>query len=205
MNARPGLDATELRDAIQSATQAWLKAISARSRHSPTKMAEEIGAATSTITRPFYGKTKSIMDQSTVRKLVSHYGLAPPPELAVVVSGAEGFAEGEVEEITEAPPPEASPLGPGQNVWRVRAGGMEMAGYLPGDWFILDQNLAADDGDHVIAQVYDLQIGNAETVLRIHRRGWLVPPNPSAQGILYADGERVKIMGVIVKSWRRRR
>jgi hypothetical protein len=206
MEASGNLHSSLVRDGIQVATKDWLHRIHEKSGDKPTVMAREIGAATSTITRAYYGKTKSVMDIATVRKLVNRYGVAPPPELAGLPDDGTGFAEPQVEMLSGSPPAGAPPLDKAQSVWRVRAGDLTPGGYLPGDYFILDQSgIAMNDGDHVLVNVHDENHGDATTQLRILRRDWLIPLNPATDEILYLRDGRVSIMGVIVRSWRQRR
>jgi len=76
---------------------------------------------------------------------------------------------------------------------------MALAGYLPGDFILLD-SFAADRmklGDAVIAQVYGRT--NAATVLRIWQPPVLVCPKDQT---VHVVDNNVTIRGRVVASWR---
>lgn len=92
----------------------------------------------------------------------------------------------------------------GVDVWQVKGRGMDLAGYLPGD-FILVDTFASERvkaGDAVIAQVYGRT--TARTVFRRFMPPVLVAAStdPSEAGVHVVDGENVVIRGKVTASWR---
>lgn len=95
---------------------------------------------------------------------------------------------------------------PGVDVWRVRNDSMSLAGYIPGDYILVDTHRAerAKAGDVVLAQVYDYRRGTAMSVLRRFAPPFIVPQSPSIAVIPVhvVDGNNVVIRGVVTASWR---
>jgi hypothetical protein len=119
-------------------------------------------------------------------------------------SAGMGFAESPVEQLGDLPPDDTPVLDPGQSLWRVKSRGQAPAGYLPGDLFILDQNIRpVQDKDHVLVNVETA--GGGRTVMGTYQRGFLIPPDPDRDEIIQIDGDHAVLMGVIVRSWRARR
>ena len=87
-----------------------------------------------------------------------------------------------------------------------RAGGraMDLAGVLAGDFLILDPELDPAPGDIVVAQIYDDEAGNAETVIRAHQPPNLVPRSTDPRATVHSLGDNVRIVGVVTVVWRRR-
>lgn len=95
---------------------------------------------------------------------------------------------------------------PGVDVWSVRTGAMHLQGLLPGDYMLVDTNVAERvvAGDIVIAQVYDNSKGKAATVLRRYEPPVLVAASidPEDMRVLVVDEINVAIRGKILASWR---
>lgn len=93
---------------------------------------------------------------------------------------------------------------PGVDVWTVRGRGMALAGYMPGDFILVDTHAAerVKAGDAVIAQVYGRN--GARTVFRRFEPPVLVSAgtDPNDGGVHVVDGENVVIRGKVVASWR---
>lgn len=96
--------------------------------------------------------------------------------------------------------------GAGVDIWRVKTSAMSLAGYLPGDFMLVDAHKADQcmAGDIVIAQVYDWQIGSATTLLRRWQPPVLVAAStdPKDEKVHVVDGNNVMIKGKVVASWR---
>ncbi|MDE2579986.1 MAG: hypothetical protein KGL46_14375, partial [Hyphomicrobiales bacterium] len=91
--------------------------------------------------------------------------------------------------------------------WRIENRALELAGYIPGDIVLIDQAAAARDGDTVIAQIYDFDIGDARTRIRRYDGVYLTTATMDAalaERPLPVDGERVVIVGRIVRMFRNR-
>lgn len=93
----------------------------------------------------------------------------------------------------------------GIDVWTIRTDAMAMAGYLPGDFMLVDtlQTERVKPGDIVVAQVYDRH-GGARTVLRRLQPPILVAAAPpsSDETAYVVDNNNVVIRGRITASWR---
>lgn len=127
---------------------------------------------------------------------------ASSPPADAPPTGALGEANVEYLPNREVAAPKAQ--GPRQTVWRVRSGDMRAAGFLPGDVIVVDDALQPRRGDAVLAQLYDLSLGSAETVLRLYLPPYLVRPGLEAETPLAVDGERVLVRGVVSSLVRRR-
>lgn len=94
---------------------------------------------------------------------------------------------------------------PGVDVWRVKGASMAGAGYLPGDYILVDTHAAerVQPGDTAVAQVY-ARNGTAKTVLR----RWMPPVLVSVGGageateVHVVDLDNVVIRGRVIASWR---
>ncbi|MGB3316043.1 MAG: helix-turn-helix domain-containing protein [Albidovulum sp.] len=94
----------------------------------------------------------------------------------------------------------------GVDVWKVRSTSMALAGYMPGDFILVDTraSVGASAGDVVVAQIYDDAAGTATTVLRRFEPPVLVSASqvPDDLRVLVVDGEKVAIRGKVIASWR---
>lgn len=89
----------------------------------------------------------------------------------------------------------------GVHVWRVKGDAMALAGYLDGDFILVDSFQAerVRAGDVVIAQIYDRQ-GGASTVLRQFQPPVLICPKDLSVHVV--DNNNVTIHGKVTASWR---
>ena len=93
------------------------------------------------------------------------------------------------------------------DAWRLKTMSLEGVGYLPGDIVFVQ---ALPDGqmpkpqDVVCAQVIDYTHGAAETVWRVFDPPFLVGAahDRTAYKPLLVDGERVKVFGIVLESYR---
>lgn len=133
------------------------------------------------------------------------------PELALTVQ--PGFAESDAAPWAPKGAEDCRPQGvaeylgqrPGVDVWRVQGTAMVGAGFMPGDFMLIDTHAAerASAGDTVIAQVY-ARNGTARTVLRRWVPPVLVSVGPGGDGteVHVVDHDNVVIRGKVVASWR---
>jgi transcriptional regulator with XRE-family HTH domain len=124
-----------------------------------------------------------------------------------------GFSESDASPWTGATGPDrqtptiADALGarPGVDVWQIKSNAMVLAGYLPGDFMLVDTHQAelVKQGDVVIAQVYSR--GGAKTVLRRWMPPVLVPAASPVddEPVYVVDNDNVAIRGKVTASWRR--
>ncbi len=93
---------------------------------------------------------------------------------------------------------------PGVDIWKITTASMALAGYLPGDYMLVDTHQAerVKAGDVVVAQVYSPR--GAKTVLR----RWMPPVLIAAaaptedEPVYVVDNDNVAIRGKVVASWR---
>ena len=192
---------------VQAVWRAWLKRAVEGSGLKPTPFAENAGLAASTVIRALDENHPGQISLRTINKIVAHYRIAPP-FMTPSRTNSAGFNEPEVEPF-DGPLPvgETTPTDPNHSLWELKTRALELAGYLPGDILTLDQSEAPLPGDVVCAQIYDLTHDTAETVFRRLDEQFLVTDtmDPSLRGQRhYIDGQRVKILGVVVKSVRSR-
>lgn len=93
---------------------------------------------------------------------------------------------------------------PGVDVWTVKGRAMVLAGFLPGDFILVDTHAAerVKAGDAVIAQVYGRS--GARTVFRRFEPPVLIAAgtDPGDFGVHVVDGENVVVRGKVIASWR---
>ena len=179
----------------------WIAGIEARFGVTVAEIAARSSLQPSTIYRWLDDKSGHMPSHVSVARIANAFKI-PPPTLSDASN--PGFSETPVT-MTDAPADE--PAGENLSWWRVGDRALELAGFLPGDRVLLDQAQQARAGDVVIAQIYDFERGAADTRLR-----WYDPPflvtrtmDPALAGKpILVDGERVVIMGPIVRLLRDR-
>jgi hypothetical protein len=195
------------------AHRAWLRSLPALTGKSLTKLAEEIGIARSTLTRPLKADDPgtSTLHARTIEKVVRHIGM-PGPEAPCDTAGTRPQALSE--DAAPYRPEEKDPLAEavralvkgrnGVDPWKLSTRALELAGFLPGDVVLVDLNATPKPGDAVCAQVYDWGHMQVETLMRIFERAAPVDLlvskslDPALQQPLVVDGERVVVKGVIL-------
>lgn len=95
---------------------------------------------------------------------------------------------------------------PGVDVWQIKSRAMALAGFLAGDYILVDSYIGERlyRGDTVIAQVYNNATATASTILRTFH-----PPVLVAAGleldeapVHVVDGINVSIRGKVIGTWR---
>lgn len=189
----------------QDAIRRWIETIMQRHRVEIPAVAARSGVAASTIYRwlePDYQFTPSL---TSLRKIARAFD-APMP----AIEGQQttlGFAEQDLTAFDHKQDFAGLPAGPNQGRWRVNTRALELAGYLPGDVVLVDQAVAPRPNDVVCAQVYDFKSGSADTKLRVFQPPYLVTltMDPAASDMpLLVDGQRVVIVGTVIRSVRMR-
>jgi len=199
----------------------WLRDVMRQVGLKPTPFAKAVGVAPSTILRALDAETKGSLERSTISKIT--YSLSVPgpplpgapharPNLMRLRRKIEPFAGGGFSEpdmlLVNTPVPELAAETQNQSVWQLMSRACELAGYLPGDYLLLDQSVPPVPRDLVYAQIYDLEHDGASTVPRIYDPPYLVTetmdPLVRAKPVL-VDNAHVKIMGTVIRMVRRRR
>lgn len=183
-------------------------------------IARELGKDRSLVSRIYIGRQRMKLEEAQVFARVLGVPLNEVLTRAGVLDAAEaqplasGFSESdaapfigqkdEERRVTEM----GKCLGQraGVDIWRVNNAAMALAGFLPGDFLLVD-TLAAERArphDTVIAQIYNWTSGAASTVLRRLEPPVLVAASldPDCQGVHVVDGNNVVVKGRVVASWR---
>ena len=201
----------------------WFKTQQKKVGITADEIAAIIGRDRSVVSRVYTGRQRMSLElarafaealQVPLATVLEKAGAADAP---VAQQLAPGFGESDAAPWLDAPRPNdpnraiATALGadrPGVDVWRVKGLAMALAGYLMGD-FILVETPAADRaraGDVVLAQVYRAT-GRDMTARTILRR--LEPPvlvaasaDPEDGRVHVVDGVNVLVRGKVISSWR---
>ncbi len=213
----------ELRIISHSMNIDWFKRRQQIANVTSFDLAEAIGRNRAVISRIYHGKQKMTMQQAEAFAKVLDVPLSEVLLNAGIASKETvqelnpGFAESDVAqwvpkpERAEGPDIEAmaKALGGGRNgvdIWRVKSRAMALAGYLEGDYMLVDthQRDTCQSGDVVLAQVYDFNVGAATTIFRRFQAPVLLAASadPAEWGVHVVDHNAVVIMGKVVGSWR---
>lgn len=180
----------------QSHIRRWLERILDLRGWNAAELARQAGVSPSTIGRALKGE-KFVMTTATLSKIADAGQIALPTE---ITGSVRGMAE-----------PEATPYGglvpdsldqkDNLDNWQLGARSLDLIGFLPGDIVQVDRKAQARTGDVVCVQIYD-QHGGAETVFRSYEPPYVTTRTSDAgshRKPQIVDGERVLIMGVVVK------
>lgn len=197
----------------------WFKAQQRKVGVTADAIAAQLGRDRSAISRILSGRQRMTLDwarafadvlQVPVATILEKAGEATPQ---VAQQLTPGFADSDAAPWVPKGPEDRRPQSiaeafgqkPGVDAWRLRGAAMAGAGYMPGDYILVD-SFAAErvvPGDTVIAQVY-ARNGTARTVLR----RWQPPVLVSIGGpgeateVHVVDHDNVVIRGKVVASWR---
>jgi len=186
-------------------------------------LGKAIGRDRAVVSRIYHGRQKMTLEQAEAFSKVLDVPLSEVLLNAGIASKETvqelnpGFSESDVAawvpkpEEAEGPDIEAMAraLGGGRNgvdIWRVKSRAMALAGYLEGDYMLVDtfQRDTCKSGDAVVAQVYDYNVGAATTIFRRYQTPVLVAASadPAEWGVHVVDHNAVVIMGKVIGSWR---
>ena len=182
----------------QSLARDWINKVLEQRGWTPNRLAREAGVSPATIPRAL-NDDRYVTSNTTLGKISKATGIPTPMEAQA--AGTPGFREPDAVRLAGS----ESAVELHQDWWRLGTRAAELAGYLPGDQVLVDQDVAPRAGDLVQAQSYDLQLGTAETIFRIYDPPFLIvrtmDPGISAKP-LTVDGERIRIVGTVVRSVR---
>jgi len=199
----------------------WFKSQQKKVGVTAEDIARKMGRTRSNVSHIYSGKQQMSLDwarafsevlQVSLDEVLARAGALEAPAARRLVPG---FSESDAV-IFEGKPSEdhatqaiADAFGgnrPGVDVWTVKSGSMALAGYLPGDFLLVDshQSETCRAGDVVIAQNYDNQTGTAKTVLRRFQPPVLLAASADQDdwNALIVDGSNVAIRGRVIASWR---
>lgn len=122
-----------------------------------------------------------------------------------------GFAESDVEYINEPDMTDVElrlarllyPAGQADTLI-VTTPALILNGYATGDRILVDRSRQPMPGENVICQIYDEEIGWAETILRCYRPPMLMPAAVETRYRAYSEEDpNVRILGVIVNRYQK--
>lgn len=197
-------------DLTRDGVKRWLLDVLKATGETPTALARRAGIAQSTLTRFLGPDDGPMLSLTTISKIAHVTGITPDGFAAMPAHELRlaGMSEREAEPIAnlETAPTELQQalraLTAGRNaadVWILRTHALAWAGYLPGDYVVVDLGLRPDAGDIVCAQHYSWASSTAETIFRIYEPPYLVAAGsaPDLRRPLVVDGERVIVKGVV--------
>lgn len=200
----------------------WFKSLQKKAGLTSFDLGEAIQRDRSVISRIINGTQRMTLEQAQAFADLLKVPLAEMVEKGGLAGGGvaqqltPGFRESDAAPFLPAPGSEttlqsqrAASFGgdrPGVDLWQVKSLALVLAGYLPGDWMLVDthQSERTRPGDIVVAQVYNNREGTAHTLLRRHEPPVLVAasPDPADQRVHLVDGVNVVIRGKVIASWR---
>lgn len=191
---------------LQAEYRAWVKGICADHGITPTELARRVGVSNSSISRQLQKTWTRKPSLDVVRRISSTFRVPIPLAL---IGGVEtrGFAEPDVAPLAHESAADRADLN--LSDWVVKTPALAAMGCMPGDFIRFDARIHPVAGDIVIAQVYKLGQAGADTVMRLYMPPFLVAAEVGAPSLppieVDALGERVRIMGTMVRRWAERR
>lgn len=194
---------------LREVVREWLQGIMDKHAVSQRQIGIRSEVSPATVNRAMDVDGDFVMTTSVITKISDAFGEPLPSALArpAVPGRAMGFSESDLTVFTGPADglPAKAQLNHGR--WRISSRVLDQEGFRPGDVLDFDLGLQPAPGDIVVAQVYNMQRGTADTILRVYYPPYLltrssdeaVDPRP-----LYVDNERVKIMGTFVRMVRER-
>jgi hypothetical protein len=191
---------------MRKAIRDWLDDLMVKRRLSARAIAEKGEVSPSTVYRALDADGSFVMSTKTLGKIAAAYNLQLP----------EGLRSGNAPEIagfddelspyratsgTKTPHNSNVELSNTQSLWQIASLSLNLEGYMPGDVVEIDSATKPLPNDIVCAQVYNLQRGSAETVLRKFLPPYLLTRSTDWQAEsqpLYIDNQRVVIVGTVI-------
>ena len=191
---------------------AWVDWLLSKTGKTDATLAKEAGLAVNYLYRKRADGT--VLGATQIRMLMDHWGL-PGPD-TYLLPGAAGLSDegalydpgsAAVDDVTKQMIAIALKGRPNAASWHLKTHALQGEGYQPGDILIADAAVPPQARDVVVAQVYDLKTGTAETVFRVLEPPYLVAAStdPALRRPLLVDNERVIVTGTVTQSFRVRR
>jgi transcriptional regulator with XRE-family HTH domain len=191
----------------QDKTRAFILKILKDNNWTANKLASEANVSKGTISRAL-NDPRFVTSMTTIDKIARAANIQGPAPDAKPAN-SPGMREPEAVYLA-APADLPEQLTPDntQAVWRLASRAAELAGYMPGDYLLVDSAAVPVAGDLVCVQIVDQGSGSAETVFRIYDPPYAVVRTMDAaisQKPQIVDQDRVSIWGAVVKSLRIRK
>jgi hypothetical protein len=204
----------ENKDTDREALKAWLRHNLEARRVAPTKVARDLGIATTTLTK-FLNDPKYKFTPSTpiVAQLERYFGQQAPranfagaPGGTPMLEGLPISQDGLIDGLAAAL---AALIGSRKSIqlWEIATHALEAAGYLPGDLVLVDPHVQPNDGDVVCAEVADPQTGARHPIFRLFQKPYLLTSalDRNLRIPLLVDDRAVIVRGVVTERLSRRR
>lgn len=181
---------------------AWLQQVLDRTGLKPHTLAMKAGMTAPNLYRFLDEKSGRTLRSATIIRLARAANVAAPDELTGM---ADGDARPYDYDAKAFSPPDPATQ-PRMMSFEITSDAAQLAGFEPGDIAIIDTQMTPEPGQLVLAQVYDLRIGDADTVIRYFEPPYLVSAStdPELRKPILIDQKTVSMRGVVVKQLRAR-
>ncbi len=194
-------------DTIRQKHLDWVRSILASKNWKQHRLAVEAGLSPSALNKFFNDPTDTrTLNSYSIEKIETATGVpltvrGAPLERAQTREGGEIVQVSSGSELVAA----AKEGKNGVDAWEIRARVLELAGYIPGDILVVDENATPQPGDVVVAQQFDRN-GEAETIVRIFETSFLVAAtmDPAYLSPILINKD-IQVRGVVIASIRSRR
>ena len=195
-----------------SDTKNWLKQVAEHMNMSPSQLALSSGLAASTITRYLNDKSGDLGISDKTLDAVSQFTGVPKlqtpgqrrpghlPEPDAELWAHAGRSANDNDDPVAATIAAWTESSNSRDAWKMKGWALELAGVMPGDILIVDENRRPRAGDIVCAQVTDWQSGQSDTVMRLYEPPYILTHSArlGASRPEQVDDDRVVIRGVAV-------
>jgi transcriptional regulator with XRE-family HTH domain len=189
----------------QEQTRAFIQKILREKKWTANRLATEAKVSKGTISRAL-NDSRFVTSTTTLAKIARAANTALPQPASDAPSGLREPEAIYITELTANVP--IAMAAPTQGIWQIKNRATELAGYIPGDYVLVESAITPIAGDLVCLQLRDLARDTAETVFRIYDPPYAVMRTADVslnQKPQLVDQDRVTIWGVVIKLVRTRK